>query len=93
MTQPSKQFDVTTHFNESLAAQYDRRIRLFGPSYDALHQMIVPWLQRLTGRSTFLSAGAGPGAEIITRGKYFPSWHLGNLGDSKFPKPRRFRKL
>jgi len=76
MTQPSEQFDATTHFDESLAAKYDRRIRLFCPSYDALHQMIVPWLQRLPERSTFLSAGAGTGAEIITLGKCFPSWHF-----------------
>ncbi|VUZ85901.1 tRNA (cmo5U34)-methyltransferase, partial [Candidatus Methylomirabilis lanthanidiphila] len=76
MTQPSEQFDVTTHFDESLAAKYDRRIRLFCPSYDALHQMIVPWLQGLPEGSTFLSAGAGTGAEIVTLGKWFPSWHF-----------------
>jgi tRNA (cmo5U34)-methyltransferase len=76
MTQPSEQFDVTAHFDESLAAKYDRRIRLFCPSYDALHQMIVPWLQGLPDGSTFLSAGAGTGAEIITLGKCFPSWHF-----------------
>jgi len=76
MTQPSAQFDVSAHFDESLAAKYDRRIRLFCPSYDALHQMIVPWLQELPEGSTFLSAGAGTGAEIITLGKCFPSWRF-----------------
>ena len=76
MTQPSEQFDVTAHFDESLAAKYDRRIRLFCPSYDALHHMIVPWLQALPDGSTFLSAGAGTGAEIMTLGKCFPSWHF-----------------
>jgi tRNA (cmo5U34)-methyltransferase len=74
MTQPSEQFNVTAHFDESLAAKYDRRIRLFCPSYDALHQMIVPWLQELPEESTFLSAGAGTGAEIVTLGKCFPFW-------------------
>ncbi|NTW66579.1 MAG: class I SAM-dependent methyltransferase [Nitrospirae bacterium] len=74
MTQPSEKFDVTTHFDESLAAKYDRRIRMFCPSYDALHQMIVPWLQGLPEGSSFLSAGAGTGADIVTLGKYFPSW-------------------
>ncbi len=76
MTQPSEQFDVTAHFDESLAAKYDRRIRQFCPSYDALHQMIVPWLQGLPEESTFLSAGAGTGAEITTLGKRFPSWRF-----------------
>lgn len=73
---PSEQFDVTTHFDENLAAKYDRRIRLFCPSYDALHQMIVPWLQGLPESSAFLSAGAGTGAEIVTLGKCFPSWRF-----------------
>jgi tRNA (cmo5U34)-methyltransferase len=76
MTEPSEQFNATAHFDESLAAKYDRRIRLFCPSYDALHQMIVPWLQGLPEESTFLSAGAGTGAEIVTLGKCFPSWRF-----------------
>lgn len=76
MTMPSEPFDATTHFDESLAAKYDRRIRLFCPSYDALHQMIVPWLQELPESSSFLSAGAGTGAEIVTLGRRFPSWHF-----------------
>jgi len=76
MRQLTEQFDVTAHFDESLAAKYDRRIRLFCPSYDALHQMILPWLQGLPEGSRFLSAGAGTGAEIVTLGKCFPSWHF-----------------
>jgi tRNA (cmo5U34)-methyltransferase len=76
MTQSTEQFNVTAHFDESLAAKYDRRIRLFCPSYDALHQMIVPWLQELPEGSSFLSAGAGTGAEIVTLGKCFPSWRF-----------------
>ena len=76
MTQPTEQFNVTAHFDESLAAKYDRRIRLFCPSYDALHQMIVPWLQVLPEGSSFLSAGAGTGAEIVTLGNCFPSWRF-----------------
>ncbi len=76
MTQPSEQFDATAHFDESLAEKYDRRIRLFCSSYDALHQMIVPWLQGLPEGSTILSAGAGTGAEIVTLGTCFPSWHF-----------------
>jgi tRNA (cmo5U34)-methyltransferase len=76
MPQATEQFDVSSHFDESLAAKYDRRIRLFCPSYDALHQMIVTWLQSLPEHSAFLSAGAGTGAEIITLGKCFPSWRF-----------------
>ncbi|WP_245300007.1 class I SAM-dependent methyltransferase [Methylocystis bryophila] len=67
---------MAAHFGESLAAKYDRRIRSFCPSYDALHQMIVPWLQGLPEDSTFLSAGAGTGAEIATLGQSFPSWRF-----------------
>jgi tRNA (cmo5U34)-methyltransferase len=76
MTMPSERFDVTTHFDESLAAKYDRRIRLFCPSYDALHQMMVPWLQGLPEGARFLSAGAGTGAEIVNLGKCFSSWRF-----------------
>lgn len=67
-------FDASSHFDLSLAARYDRRIRLFCPSYDALHEMIVPWLLGLPERANFLSAGAGTGAEVLTLGKRFPSW-------------------
>lgn len=76
MTHSFGQFDATTHFDDSLAADYDRRIRLFCPSYDALHQMIAPWLRPLSEHSTFLSAGSGTGAEIINLGKRFPSWRF-----------------
>jgi tRNA (cmo5U34)-methyltransferase len=76
MTTPAEKFDISSHFDESLAAKYDRRIRLFCPSYDALHQMIVPWLKNLPEQSSFLSAGAGTGAEIFTLGKCFPFWQF-----------------
>jgi tRNA (cmo5U34)-methyltransferase len=76
MPQATEQFDPSSHFDEVLAAKYDRRIRLFCPSYDALHQMIVPWLEDLPEQSSFLSAGAGTGAEVITLGKRFPSWRF-----------------
>lgn len=76
MTSSPEQFDAPSHFDESLAAKYDRRIRTFCPSYDALHQMIVPWLHGLPEHSTFLSAGAGTGAEIVTLSKCFPSWRF-----------------
>jgi len=49
---------------------------LFCPSYDALHRMIVPWVQGLPENSTFLSAGAGTGAEVVTLGGRFPSWRF-----------------
>ena len=71
-----EQFDASTHFENSLAAKYDRRIRLFCPSYDALHQMIAAWFRSLPERANFLSAGAGTGAEILTLGKLFPSWRF-----------------
>jgi len=76
MNQPTEQFDVTAHFDESLAAKYDRRIRLFCPGYDALHQMIVPWFDRLPEASRFLSAGVGTGAELATLGMRFPAWRF-----------------
>lgn len=76
MTEATEKFDVTRHFDESLAAKYDRRIRMFCPSYDALHQMIVPWLHGLPDEAHFLSAGAGTGTEIVTLGKQFPLWRF-----------------
>lgn len=76
MAQPTEQFDASAHFDEGLATKYERRIRLFCPSYDALHQMLVPWLLGLPERSTFLSAGAGTGAEILTLGRQFPLWRF-----------------
>jgi tRNA (cmo5U34)-methyltransferase len=76
MSQPFGEFDVSAHFDESLAGKYDRRIRLFCPSYDALHWMLVPWLVGLPERSYFLSAGAGTGAEIVTLGRRFPFWRF-----------------
>jgi tRNA (cmo5U34)-methyltransferase len=69
-------FDASHYFDESLASKYDRRIRLFCPSYDALHQMMMPWLHKLPEQSVFLSAGAGTGAEILALGKRFPSWRF-----------------
>jgi tRNA (cmo5U34)-methyltransferase len=76
MAHSFEQFDAKAHFDESLAAQYDRKIRLFCPSYDALHQMLAPWFRLLPEHSTFLSAGSGTGAEIINLGKRFPSWRF-----------------
>ncbi|MCW5784275.1 MAG: class I SAM-dependent methyltransferase [Nitrospirales bacterium] len=76
MPQPSNQFNALAYFDKTLAAKYDRRIRLFCPSYDALHQMLVPWLASMPEHSLFLSAGAGTGAEILTLGTQFPSWRF-----------------
>jgi len=74
MTKNNDEFNVKRHFDKSLAEKYDRRIRMFCPSYDALHRMIIPWLQGLPKDVVFLSTGAGTGAEIILLGKTFPSW-------------------
>lgn len=76
MKEKSGTFSVTRHFDESLAAKYERRIRLFCPSYDALHQMVISWLQDLPAKADVLSAGAGTGAEIITLGASFPFWRF-----------------
>ncbi|MBP0007619.1 MULTISPECIES: class I SAM-dependent methyltransferase [unclassified Roseofilum] len=74
MTQAQNQFDVTQYFDENFSAQYDRKIHSFCPSYDALHQMLIPWLQELPENANFLSAGAGTGKEIVNLGKVFPNW-------------------
>lgn len=76
MTQAQNQFDVTQYFDESFSTQYDRKIRLFCPSYDALHKMLIPWLQELPENANFLSAGAGTGAEIVNLGKVFSNWNF-----------------
>lgn len=72
----SPQFDLTLHFGDRLSTIYDRRIGLFCPSYDALHRMIVPWVQGLPENSTVLSAGAGTGTEVVTLGGRFPGWRF-----------------
>ena len=69
-------FDPVRYFDESVASRYDQGIRVSCPSYDALHQMIAPWLLLLPRESNFLSAGAGTGAEIIALGKRFPAWRF-----------------
>lgn len=74
MTKQYEKFNAEKHFDKSLSEKYDRRIRMFCPSYDALHRMIVPWFQGLPEDAIFLSSGAGTGAEIISLGKMFPSW-------------------
>lgn len=72
----SEQFDATKHFDVSLAEKYEKRIRLFCPSYDALHQIITHLLQNLPEQAHFLSVGAGTGTEIVILGKLFPAWHF-----------------
>jgi tRNA (cmo5U34)-methyltransferase len=74
MSELPEPFDPARYFDESVAAKYDQGIRLSCPSYDALHQMIAPWLALLPSDSSFLSAGAGTGAEIVALAKRFPSW-------------------
>jgi tRNA (cmo5U34)-methyltransferase len=71
-----QRFDASAHFDEGLAAKYDRQIRMFCPSYDALHEIIPVWFRELPERANFLSAGAGTGAEILTLGGLFPSWRF-----------------
>ncbi|NDY57818.1 class I SAM-dependent methyltransferase [Desulfovibrio sulfodismutans] len=76
MTKLNGEFNVERHFDKSLSEKYDRRIRMFCPSYDALHRMILPWFQGLPKDALFLSSGAGTGAEIMSLGKMFPSWRF-----------------
>lgn len=70
------EFEVSRHFDAALAERYERRIRTFCPSYDALHEMVGTLLSRLPEGSRILSAGAGTGAEVIRLGMRFPSWHF-----------------
>jgi len=73
---PHCEFEVSRHFDAALADRYERRIRMFCPSYDALHEMIGTLLSRLPEGSSILSAGAGTGAEVIRLGMRFPSWRF-----------------
>lgn len=75
MTPPDR-FEVSRHFDAALAERYERRIRMFCPSYDALHEMIGTLLNRLPKDASILSAGAGTGAEVIRLGMRFPSWRF-----------------
>jgi len=74
MAKSCEQFQATAHFDEGLAAKYDRRIRLFCPSYDALHHMLASLLHPVGERARILAAGVGTGAEIVTLGEAFPGW-------------------
>jgi tRNA (cmo5U34)-methyltransferase len=76
---PPEPFDPVRYFDQSVAARYDQGIRLSCPSYDALHQMIAPWLALLPGDASFLSAGAGTGAEIVALARRFPSWRFAGV--------------
>jgi tRNA (cmo5U34)-methyltransferase len=76
MSQPPEPFDPQTYFDQAVADRYDQGIRLSCPGYDALHQMIAPWLALLPGDCSFLSAGAGTGAEIVALARRFPSWRF-----------------
>jgi len=73
---PPEAFDPARYFDRAVAERYDQGIRLSCPGYDALHQMIAPWLALLPRDSSFLSAGAGTGAEIIALARRFPSWRF-----------------
>ncbi len=79
MTPASEPFDPAAYFNQEVAARYDEGIRLSCPSYDALHQMMVPWLQDLPPAANFLSAGAGTGAEILTLAQRFAGWRFAGV--------------
>jgi len=70
------QFDAAAHFNEDISAKYERRIRSFCPSYDALHQMLAPCFVGLPENASFLSAGAGTGAEVLALSKQYPAWRF-----------------
>lgn len=83
MTRALEAFDATGHFDERAAAKYDRRIRLFCPSYDALHQIIAAWVRHLPERAEFLSSGAGTGADILALGKIFPLWRFAAVDVSR----------
>lgn len=76
MIQSSEPFEPTAHFDASLAAAYERRIRQFCPSYEALHRMLAALLQPVGERARLLAAGVGTGAEIVTLGKTFPAWNF-----------------
>jgi tRNA (cmo5U34)-methyltransferase len=68
--------DPVAIFDGAMADRYDEGIRVSCPAYDALHRMIVPWLQTLPADAAILSAGAGTGAEILTLAQGHPGWRF-----------------
>ncbi|WP_159732153.1 cyclopropane-fatty-acyl-phospholipid synthase family protein [Methylosinus sp. Ce-a6] len=76
MSQSRDAFDAAAHFDAASAMRYDRRIRSFCSSYDALHHISAAWFERLPARAEFLCAGAGTGAEILALGRRFPFWRF-----------------
>ncbi|WP_218064756.1 hypothetical protein [Desulfolutivibrio sulfoxidireducens] len=75
MTKYYDEFNVERHFDNSLAEKYDRRIRMFCPSYDALHRMILPLFQGLPNDAFFL-------LELGQVLKYYRWERFFHLGDS-----------
>jgi len=70
---PSKDFEAGDFkFDAQVARDYDRGIRLSCPGYDSLHEMIAQMLGNGPSDMTFLSVGAGTGAEMLSLGKKFP---------------------
>lgn len=79
----SNKFAASAHFDEALAEKYERRIRSFCPSYDILHDLIALWFRDLPERASFLSVGAGTGAEVLLLGRIFPLWNFTALDVSR----------
>ncbi len=63
-------------FDAEFALEYDRKIQMSCPGYGALHDTMVCVLNNQPSPNTFLSVGAGTGAEILALGKAFPRCHF-----------------
>lgn len=74
---PNKDFEAgSIKFDPEFAREYDSKIRISCPGYDSLHAMIAHMLRDPSSDMTYLSVGAGTGAEILSLGKKFPHCRL-----------------
>ncbi len=63
-------------FDQSFAAEYDKRYAKLAPLRDALHLLTAAVLAELPGEARVLCVGAGTGAELIALAEKFPRWRF-----------------
>lgn len=63
-------------FNQSHAAEYDKRFAKLASFREAMHLLIAAVFADLPTEARILCVGAGTGAEIMDMARRFPGWHF-----------------
>ncbi len=72
------------YFNPEFSSQYDSKIRVSIPGYEALHAMTHDFLSfELPESANILVVGAGTGMELVTLGHSHPEWRFTAVDVSK----------